>query len=83
MTMTHKEALAVAFKVFVQHEDDPHISMEAAIRAYLDARGLVMVPRTLPEDGQLRGAVCDYTPWPAALWEDVVSAAPDPFEEGE
>lgn len=80
MTMTHKEALEKALDTWDEARTN-ELGVEAAIRAYIEARGLVLVPKTLPEDGALCGAVCDYTPWPVALWEDIVAAAPDPFKD--
>lgn len=43
---THKEALKQAYDVFCgMSMDDEFSDMEAAIRAYMEAREVVMVPR--------------------------------------
>ena len=43
---THKEALKEAYDVFCDMRlDDEYSDMEAAIRAYLETRGFVMVPK--------------------------------------
>lgn len=77
MTMTHKEALDVAMDragVTVFEED-----YDALIRAYIEARGLALVPKTISAGGPLYEAVCDYVEWPTAFWNDMLAAAPDPF----
>lgn len=85
MTMTHKEALEVAVDAYWQSEaafciDD----MEAAIRAYVEARGLVMVPRE--PTGKMRAAQAlaeaSYaTDSDADSYAAMLAAAPDPFTE--
>lgn len=92
MTMTHKEALAKAIEAFYTEVDNLDGSdMEAAIRAYLDARGLVMVPMDgcdeMREAASKRQGESDYA---ALRWESpddevfsvvlaAIAAAPDPF----
>lgn len=86
MTMSHKEALRAAREAvrermasmsqFLSLEDLYDEQDEIQLRAYLDARGLVMVPRemTTPmievffKNNRL-----------AAAWSSMLAAAPDPF----
>ena len=85
MNMTHKESLRTAI---AEHGDrlGNLDAMESAIRAYLDARGLVMVPREPTERpvSALNAYVC-RTSWDECgrrMWRDAIAAAPDPFAEG-
>lgn len=80
MTISHKEALEKAQDAHIRakyRERDGH-PLEAAIRAYLDALGWVMVPRKLTaemlqaRDGR-KGA--------QENWKAMLTAAPDPFQE--
>lgn len=94
--VTHNEAIEKALETWVvandMFEDYERKAMEAAIRAYLDARGLVMVPRA-PDVGMI-GAWYRYKNGhrfageePARDTSDVgaysamLAAAPDPFKE--
>lgn len=83
MTMTHKEALEVAVDAYWQSEaafciDD----MEAAIRAYIEARGLVMVPKkmTWTQNNALNG-YCLSAAEANAVYDMALAAAPDPFKD--
>lgn len=90
MTMTHKEALAfAAAKSIVTPgstciEDD----LDVAIRAYVEARGLVLVPY-LPTQAMLDEVTAADQSEPfsdmtmSGIYRQMLSAAPDPFEEGE
>ena len=83
---THKEALEKAMQASIGMggstciEDD----LDVAIRAYLDARGLVMVPKRPTEEMVRAGNMARMnviggydgpSPWSAML-----AAAPDPFK---
>jgi len=87
MTMTHKEALHAACDVHDASQDMCGLDgMEAAIRAYLEARGLVMVPREPTEEmlsavwsirqsnGLRVASVC---------YDAMLAAAPDPFADAD
>lgn len=90
MTMTHKEALARANSAYLW---PPSIAgnMQSAIHAYIEARGLVLVPREATDAMLISGASSrtaderfetgDDTLAPE--WQAMLAAAPDPFEEGE
>lgn len=79
---THNEALESAVVTWFEGNDafveDWHIEqMEAAIRAYLGASGLVMVPKEATQD------MIDAA-WDAPVGEiytEMLAAAPDPFKE--
>ena len=88
---THKEALDKAGYAFDwnKHGDWPE-DFTAAIRAYLDARGLVMVPKEPTHD--MADAYWEQTGESELMRERVkmramnmyyvmLSAAPDPFKE--
>lgn len=82
---THKEALSAAQLAWYNGQTDlvcerDNDGMEAAIRAYLDARGLVMVPRKIDEEGAIAMALEGYTMFPRTLWKAMIAAAPDPFK---
>lgn len=93
MTMTHKEALKKA--VYAWYGDtemelaaEEYASfMEAAIRAYVEARGLVMVPRE--PTFCMVSAYCEeqdkfgipFFANATAIWEAILAAAPDTFTE--
>lgn len=79
MSMGNKEALAAAFEEFLGCEDGPNESMETAIRAYLNARGLVMVPRVATQD--MREAGGEWSILPEAVWSDMIDTSPDPFKD--
>lgn len=81
MTMTHKEALAKAIEAFYTEVDNLDGSdMEAAIRAYIDARGLVMVPKKATSK-MTRVAGDNLFAGMDRLLERAIAAAPDPFTE--
>lgn len=86
--VTHKEALELATaKAWKEEIAGTRKASEVIIRAYLDARGLVMVPRETTE-GMVRagnlarmnviGGYDGPSPWSAML-----AAAPDPFGDAE
>lgn len=84
MTMTHKEALRVAAEKSIGMpgstcvEDD----IEAAIRAYIEARGLVLVPKkmTWTQNNALNG-YCLSAAEANAVYDMALAAAPDPFKD--
>lgn len=81
--VTHKEALAEAMTTLLTTVDSAEPQLEAAIRAYLDARGLVMVPKE-PTDGMInavhRGLAVSRG-HAEAIAEAVISSAPDQFKD--
>lgn len=83
--MTHKEALEAATGAYygVALGEDIDAPMEAAIRAYLDARGLVMVPREMTAEMRVSmgQAIFDagFNDWQKG-WAYAILAAPDPFK---
>jgi hypothetical protein len=79
MTMTHKEALRVARDYLVQYETPTDADLTELMKSYLDARGLVMVPRE-PTEG-MRAEFFRNNRLNAA-WSAMLAAAPDPFVEG-
>lgn len=86
MTMTHDEALAKANYAYCQTPSDRrNADMEAAIRAYLDARGLVMVQREPSERpvSALNAYVCrvSHDECGRRMWRDAIAAHPDPFKD--
>lgn len=83
MTMTHKEALREAAGRYWESpiRERKLEDMEAAIRAYIEARGLVLVPsEATPE---MRKAGESWSGLPGQTWDDMLASALDPFEEGE
>lgn len=82
--MNHTEAIKTAEFVFWDMEmDGGYSDMEAAIRAYLDARGLVMVPME-PTPEMVVSAQLDHEGeyyLPYSLYASMISAAPDPFND--
>lgn len=88
MTMSHKEALRVADSTLAKMQHFGSLKdLEAAIRAYLDARGLVMVPRVGTPAMYRAGIEANVGPRSTVhgyIYEAMLAAAPDPFkEEGE
>lgn len=80
---THKEALKQAYAVFCSMSMTDDLSdMADAIRAYMDARGLVMVPREpTPEMVDLGAREVDwYVHNAGAAYAAMLAAAPDPFK---
>ena len=80
MSMTHREALRAAKMATGVR---PYGDIEALLRVYIEARGLVLVPRDRVEK-LLVYADSDYVP--NVLFDqfrDMIAAAPDPFAEGE
>lgn len=75
--MNHKEALTTVSKSLDGYVGE--ITIEIALCAYLDARGMVMVPKEPTED--MRYAM--DTEFPFTLYEAMLAAAPDPFKDGE
>jgi len=84
MNMTHKEALDHASKIYfaTMPELGSDADIEAAIRAYLDARGLVMVPKE-PTSKMTRVAGDNLFAGMDRLLVRAIAAAPDPFAEDE
>jgi len=85
MNMTHKEALRTAI---AEHGDrlGNLDAMETAIRAYLDARGLVAVPRVATVEMEVSGTedwlcIKAMEERAVAIWEAMLAAAPDPFAD--
>lgn len=91
MTMTHKEALTKA--VYAWHgETEMELAaaeyasfMEAAIRAYIEARGMVLVPKE-PCNEMLEVYRSNVKPRPfyrtaARVVRSMLAAAPDPFKD--
>lgn len=101
MTMTHKEAMRVAREAvrerlasmsqFLSLEDLYDEQDEIQIRAYIEARGLVLVPKTATEKMQRHGVtgLCnnglgDVDDSDAReCYKAMLAAAPDPFAEDE
>lgn len=89
MSMTHRESLRVAREAvrermasmsqFLSLEDLYDEQDEIQIRAYIEARGLVLVPKELTND--MRFAM--DTEFPYTAYDNLLAAAPDPFAEGE
>lgn len=87
MTM-HKEALKIAMRAWlptapehVIHREDNLTATEAAIRAYLDARGMAIVPKQATIEMRRAGnmqALCGMD----EIISAAIAAAPDPFTEG-
>lgn len=84
MTMTHKEALDRATTTWLEPISEHQtlaMKMQSAIRAYIEARGLVLVPsEATPE---MRKAGESWSVLPGQTWDDMLASALDPFEEGE
>lgn len=77
MTMTHKQALRVAVCA-ISVSSDRLSATEIVLRSYIDARGLVMVPRE-PTAGQMAaGVIQDAT---IDKYSAMLAAAPDPFAD--
>jgi|GEM_PF-6651086 len=80
--MSHETAIDYALAAWDTSPTARH-GMEAAIRAYLDARGLLMVPREMTAD--MRFAVSGEIPLHRgridAAHRAMLAAAPDPFGE--
>ncbi len=84
--VTHDAAIALALNVLGdQSVKEDEKAMEAAIRAYLDARGLVVVPKE-PTPKMQEAFEADYIEWfeenikdPDHLYKVMIAAAPDPF----
>lgn len=96
MSMTHREALNRAVLVWLSGnkglvQDWHGDQMQSAIRAYIEARGLVLVPKTATEKMQRHGVtgLCcnglgdvDYSD-ARECYKAMLAAAPDQFAEGE
>lgn len=91
--MNHKEALdhaVVRSAMFPAPNDE---DLTKFIRAYLDARGLVMVPKDDVTDSMIVAGIKRSVSWgrgemgePAeevAIFKAMLAAAPDPFKDGE
>lgn len=85
MSVTHKEALRFATEAWlepVSEHQSLNSKMEAAISAYLDARGLVLVPKEPTLD--MQGAALRYVgrqKQTRDVYRAMLAAAPDPFAE--
>ena len=77
MTMSHKEALRAAIRNFGNSNLPLEESVEGILRDYLDARGLVMVPKK--PTGDMRYILERECEYPFATYEEMLAAAPDPF----
>ena len=78
---THKEALKKADHVLATMRHNGSLKdLEDAIRAYLEARGLVMVPKEPTADmhSVLWREGCEF---PFEIYRAMLAAAPDPFKE--
>jgi len=94
MNMTHKEALRAAMKPFWFPDEELigealieelHHETTDVIRAYLDARGLVMVPASANVNQLMAGCAANVGPRSTAhgfIYDAMLAAAPDPFAEG-
>lgn len=87
MTMTHKEALAKAIEAFYTEVDNLDGSdMEAAIRAYIEARGMVLVPKE-PDEAMIGFGWDGYNGFSKPsnkmcnAYRRMITAAPDPFKD--
>ena len=94
MTMTHNEALKIAVDEWfsglggARSVEIMMPDMAAAIRAYIAARGLVMVPREPTEQMWEAGEDCGIRMYtgtvtyvPTSVYRAMLFAAPDPFKE--
>lgn len=75
--MNHKEALLIACEAY-DNTATHFYGIEAAMRAYMTARGLVMVPKEPTE--KMRDEA-GYFEGPIARWKAMIAAAPDPFKD--
>lgn len=84
MTMTHKEALNKVRTHLVDYEVPTDRDLTEFIRAYIEARGLALVPKkmTWTQNNALNG-YCLSAAEANAVYDMALSAAPDPFEDGE
>jgi len=82
MTMTHKEALDLVMGKGPWPND--YEGTAKRIRAYIEARGLVLVPKkmTWTQNNALNG-YCLSAAEANAVYDMALAATPDPFEEGE
>lgn len=86
MTMTHKEALDRARRDLWTEASDmcTDDDLTNAIRAYIEARGLVLVPKKMTwAQKHVFIGHCSSAEEAQAIYSEVLAAAPDPFEEGE
>ncbi len=80
---THKEALAAAQEAWFDNPiGDENIDMDAAIRAYLEARGARIVPHVPTENMEMaaRQAMANGRLVGGVL-RSAIEAAPDPFTD--
>lgn len=80
--MGHREAIDEAAKAWEQTATHRH-GVEAAIRAYLDARDMVMVPRLFVDGSDIERVLDGYTFFPRTLYSDIIAAAQNPFTDSE
>lgn len=82
MTMSHKEALESAVDALLAAPLGRDGQMESALRAYLDARGLVMVSKDTVTTAMLK-AIYDVEAYSVSDGAIIamLAAAPDPFKE--
>jgi hypothetical protein len=85
--MGHKEAAKKAIETWVvandMFEDYECNAMEAAILAYLDARGLVMVPKEPTDEMVQAGDRASVWAVSVGIYQCMLAAAPDPFKDAE
>lgn len=92
MSMTHRDALRVAREAvrermasmsqFLSLEDLYDEQDEIQIRAYIEARGLVLVPKEPTRKMYIVGGDANVGPRSTAhgyVYEAMIAAAPDPF----
>lgn len=79
MTMTHKEALREAAGRYWESpiRERKLEDMQSAILAYIEARGLVLVPRE-PTRKMWEAAIMSVD---GRAYADMLAAAPDPFKD--
>lgn len=75
MTMNHKEALRIACEAY-DNTATHFYGTEAAIRAYIEARGLALVPKEATQDMLWAR---DWRLSTEGNWKLMLAAAPDPF----
>ena len=88
MTMTNKEALSAAMDAFedaIQDGKSEFEAIEEEIRTYIEARGMVLVPKE-PCNEMLEVYRSNVKPRPfyrtaARVVRSMLAAAPDPFKD--
>lgn len=80
--MTHKEAVEKASRYAAMIPIPDAEDLTEFLRAYIEARGLVMVQRE-PEFDMVWAGLGPERKHVRDTWRAMLAAAPDPFEEGE